>query len=86
MARAIARASWRGWRARSVHVLFSLCQGVVHVQCGTDVTRLRTSAMQLAMGLAPADNALGEAVARTSGMPGGEGGDARACDRARDEA
>lgn len=45
--------------ARSVHVLFALCQETgtaAHralVQCGTDVTRLRTSAMQLAMGLAP---------------------------------
>lgn len=45
--------------ARSVHVLFALCQETgtaAHralVQCGTDVTRLRTMAMQLAMGLAP---------------------------------
>lgn len=45
--------------ARSIHVLFALCQEsgtAAHrtlVQCGTDVTRLRTVAMQLAMGLAP---------------------------------
>lgn len=45
--------------ARSVHVLFALCRETgtaAHralVQCGTDVTRLRTSAMQLAMGLSP---------------------------------
>ena len=45
--------------ARAIHVLFALCQETgtaAHralVQCGTDVTRLRTSAMQVAMGLAP---------------------------------
>jgi len=45
--------------AGAVHLLFALCQESgtaahrVLVQCGTDVTRLRTSAMQLAMGLAP---------------------------------
>ncbi len=45
--------------ARSIHVLFALCQEsgtAAHralVQCGTDVTRLRTVAMQLALGLAP---------------------------------
>ena len=66
IARAIQRARELAGRsgagrteARSVHVLFSLCQETgtaAHralVQCGTDVTRLRTSAMQLAMGLAP---------------------------------
>jgi ATP-dependent Clp protease ATP-binding subunit ClpC len=57
-------------------VLFSLCQEsgtAAHralVQCGTDVTRLRTSAMQLAMGLAPPRRTThsAEAVARTSGI------------------
>lgn len=45
--------------ARSIHVLFALCQETgtaAHralVQCGTDVTRLRVASMQLAMGLAP---------------------------------
>ena len=43
--------------ARSIHVLFALCQEsgtAAHralVQCGTDVTRLRVASMQLAMGL-----------------------------------
>jgi ATP-dependent Clp protease ATP-binding subunit ClpC len=45
--------------ARSIHVLFALCQEpgtAAHrtlVQCGTDVTRLRVASMQLALGLAP---------------------------------
>ncbi len=45
--------------ARTIHLLFALCQEpgtAAHrtlVQCGMDVTRLRTLAMQLAMGLAP---------------------------------
>ncbi|WP_146655567.1 ATP-dependent Clp protease ATP-binding subunit [Labilithrix luteola] len=45
--------------ARSVHVLFALCQEsgtAAHramVQCGIDVTRLRVVSMQLAMGIAP---------------------------------
>ncbi len=65
-----------GADARSVHVLFSLCQETgtaAHralVQCGTDVTRLRTSAMQLAMGLAPPRRTTlsAAAQARTSGI------------------
>jgi len=83
IARAIQRARELAGRsgagrteARSVHVLFSLCQEsgtAAHralVQCGTDVTRLRTSAMQLAMGLAPPRRTThsAEAVARTSGI------------------
>ena len=83
IARAIQRARELAGRsgagrteARSVHVLFSLCQEsgtAAHralVQCGTDVTRLRTSAMQLAMGLAPPRRMThsAEAVARTSGI------------------
>ena len=58
-ARDLAGRSGTRTEARSVHVLFALCQETgtaAHralVQCGTDVTRLRTSAMQLAMGLAP---------------------------------
>ncbi len=45
--------------ARSIHVLFALCQEpgtAAHrtlVQCGSDVTRLRVASMQLALGLAP---------------------------------
>lgn len=45
--------------ARSIHLLFALCQETgtaayrALVQCGTDVTRLRVASMQLAMGLAP---------------------------------
>jgi ATP-dependent Clp protease ATP-binding subunit ClpC len=64
--------------ARSVHVLFALCQETgtaAHralVQCGTDVTRLRTSAIQLAMGLAPprrtTPSTAPAAAARTSGI------------------
>ena len=76
-ARELAGRSGAGrTEARSVHVLFSLCQETgtaAHralVQCGTDVTRLRTSAMQLAMGLAPPRRTThsAEAVARTSGI------------------
>ena len=89
IARAIQRARELAGRsgigrteARSVHVLFALCQETgtaAHralVQCGTDVTRLRTSAMQLAMGLAPprrtttsaAAAAAAAATGRTSGI------------------
>ena len=83
IARAIQRARELAGRsgagrteARSIHVLYSLCQETgtaAHralVQCGTDVTRLRTSAMQLAMGLAPPRRTThsAEAVARTSGI------------------
>jgi ATP-dependent Clp protease ATP-binding subunit ClpC len=83
IARAIQRARELAGRsgagrtdARSVHVLFSLCQETgtaAHralVQCGTDVTRLRTSAMQLAMGLAPPRRTTPSAAAqaRTSGI------------------
>ena len=52
------RTGTRG-EARSIHVLFALCQEsgtAAHralVQCGTDVTRLRVASMQIAMGLAP---------------------------------
>jgi ATP-dependent Clp protease ATP-binding subunit ClpC len=52
------RTGVRG-EARSIHVLFALCQeqGTAAfralVQCGTDITRLRVASMQLAMGLAP---------------------------------
>lgn len=66
VARAIQRArevanrtgAVRG-EARSIHVLFALCQEAgtaAHrtlVQCGADITRLRVASMQLAMGLAP---------------------------------
>lgn len=47
----------------ALHVLFSLCQDRATAamraleQCGTDVVRLRTSAMQIAMGIAPARRA-----------------------------
>ena len=66
LARAIQKAREMAGRtgagrneARSIHVLFALCQETgtaAHralVQCGTDVTRLRVASMQLAMGLAP---------------------------------
>ena len=45
--------------AKTVHVLFALCQDTTTaahrtlVQCGMDITRLRTASMQLAMGIAP---------------------------------
>jgi ATP-dependent Clp protease ATP-binding subunit ClpC len=59
-ARELAGRSGQGrTEARSVHVLFALCQEAgtaAHrtlVQCGTDVTRLRVASMQLAMGLVP---------------------------------
>lgn len=77
-AREIAGRSGPGREARSVHVLFALCQETgtaAHralVQCGTDVTRLRTSAMQLALGLAPPRRvpatAAAAAAQRTSGI------------------
>ena len=76
-ARELAGRSGAGrTEARSVHVLFSLCQETgtaayrALVQCGSDVTRLRTSAMQLAMGLAPPRRVThsAEAAARTSGI------------------
>ncbi|MBX3214495.1 MAG: AAA family ATPase [Labilithrix sp.] len=53
------RAGANRAEARSIHVLFALCQDpgtAAHralVQCGTDVTRLRVASMQLAMGLVP---------------------------------
>ncbi|MBX3220414.1 MAG: ATP-dependent Clp protease ATP-binding subunit [Labilithrix sp.] len=53
------RAGANRAEARSIHVLFALCQDpgtAAHralVQCGTDVTRLRVASMQLAMGLLP---------------------------------
>jgi ATP-dependent Clp protease ATP-binding subunit ClpC len=46
--------------ALAIHLLFALCQDKASAamrtlaQCGMDVTRLRTAALQLAMGLAPA--------------------------------
>ena len=49
-----------GRSASAVHLLFALCQertSAAHralVQCGADVSKLRTAAMQLAMGIAPA--------------------------------
>jgi ATP-dependent Clp protease ATP-binding subunit ClpC len=55
---AVRTGASRG-EARSIHVLFALCQEAgtaAHralVQCGADVTRLRVASMQLAMGLAP---------------------------------
>ncbi|MDF2691754.1 MAG: ATP-dependent Clp protease ATP-binding subunit ClpA, partial [Labilithrix sp.] len=59
-AREVAGRSGAGRNeARSIHVLFALCQETgtaAHralVQCGTDVTRLRVASMQLAMGLVP---------------------------------
>ncbi len=65
LARAIQRARELAARspqreALAIHLLFALCQDKTSaalralVQCGTDVTRLRTAALQLAMGLAPA--------------------------------
>ncbi|MBX3230510.1 MAG: ATP-dependent Clp protease ATP-binding subunit [Labilithrix sp.] len=65
IARAIQRAKDVAGRtgargdARAIHLLFALCQEpgtAAHrtlVQCGADITRLRTASMQLAMGLAP---------------------------------
>jgi ATP-dependent Clp protease ATP-binding subunit ClpC len=65
LARAIQKAREMAARtgtrndARSIHVLFALCQETgtsAHrtlVQCGADVTRLRVASMQLALGLAP---------------------------------
>jgi ATP-dependent Clp protease ATP-binding subunit ClpC len=55
---AVRTGATRG-EARSIHLLFALCQEAgtaAHrtlVQCGADVTRLRVASMQLAMGLAP---------------------------------
>ena len=65
IARGVQRARELASRAASrepeaIHLLYALCQEKNNaamralVQCGTDVTRLRTAAMQLAMGLAPA--------------------------------
>ena len=60
--------------ARSIHILFALCQEVgtaAHralVQCGTDVTRLRMASMQLAMGLAPPRRPPSIAKERASGI------------------
>ncbi|MDB4940588.1 MAG: ClpA/B family protein [Labilithrix sp.] len=77
-ARDLAGRSGTRTEARSVHVLFALCQETgtaAHralVQCGTDVTRLRTSAMQLALGLAPPRrttlHASAQAAVRKSGI------------------
>ena len=79
-ARDLAGRSGARTEARSVHVLFALCQETgtaAHralVQCGTDVTRLRTSAMQLAMGLAPprrmptSSSSSSSSTARSSGI------------------
>jgi ATP-dependent Clp protease ATP-binding subunit ClpC len=60
MQRARELASRGGARSPSaVHLLFALCQErttAAHrtlVQCGADITRLRTAAMQLALGIAP---------------------------------
>ena len=65
IARAISKAKEVAGRtgargaARSIHLLFALCQeqGTAAfralVQCGTDITRLRVASMQLAMGIAP---------------------------------
>jgi ATP-dependent Clp protease ATP-binding subunit ClpC len=65
LARAIQKAREMAARtgtradARTIHVLFALCQETgtsAHrtlVQCGADVTRLRVASMQLALGLAP---------------------------------
>ncbi len=60
MQRARELASRGGVRTPSaVHLLFALCQErttAAHrtlVQCGADITRLRTAAMQLALGIAP---------------------------------
>jgi len=63
VARAIQRARELAGRAGrrapdAIHLLFALCQdraSAAHralVQCGADVTKLRTAAMQLAMGIA----------------------------------
>jgi len=85
-AREIAGRSGQRLEAGTIHLLFALCQESgtaahrVLVQCGTDVTRLRTSAMQLAMGIAlprrnpPVKNVVNaapapkERPARTSGI------------------
>ena len=85
-AREIAGRSGQRLEAGTIHLLFALCQESgtaahrVLVQCGTDVTRLRTSAMQLAMGIAlprrnpPVKNVASaapppkERAARTSGI------------------
>jgi ATP-dependent Clp protease ATP-binding subunit ClpC len=65
ISRAISKAKEMAGRtgargdARSIHLLFALCQeqGTAAfralVQCGTDITRLRVASMQLAMGIAP---------------------------------
>ena len=65
ISRGVQRARELASRAASrepqaIHLLYALCQEKNNaamralVQCGTDVTRLRTAAMQLAMGIAPA--------------------------------
>lgn len=76
------RAGANRAEARSIHVLFALCQDpgtAAHralVQCGTDVTRLRVASMQLAMGLLPprrpvpvASASSQQAKARSSASP-----------------
>ena len=61
--------------ARSIHVLFALCQEpgtAAHralVQCGTDVTRLRMAAMQIAMGIVPPRRVSVAAAAGASAAP-----------------
>lgn len=74
MARAVQRARELAARspqreALAIHLLFALCQDKTTaalralVQCGTDVTRLRTAALQVAMGLAPAPRLVPPAAA-----------------------
>jgi ATP-dependent Clp protease ATP-binding subunit ClpC len=71
-----ARAGARG-EPGAVHLLFALCQEggtAAHramVQCGIDVTRLRTSAMQLAMGIAPPRRTTLAASAKKDARPSG---------------
>lgn len=65
--------------ARSIHVLFALCQEAgtaAHralVQCGTDVSRLRVASMQLAMGLAPPRRPTSLSAVMTSAPPKAHG-------------
>lgn len=72
--------------ARSIHVLFAICQDAgtaAHralVQCGTDVTRLRVASMQLAMGLVPPRRT--SALAQTQTQASQPRATARVTDRA----
>ncbi|MBS2020607.1 MAG: ATP-dependent Clp protease ATP-binding subunit [Deltaproteobacteria bacterium] len=76
-AREIAGRAGLRAEAGTIHLLFALCQESgtaahrVLVQCGTDVTRLRTSAMQLAMGIVPPRRTtpVAEAAARSAPPP-----------------